>query len=50
MSSAVCFNLDQSKILSSGNELMHPVAKTIITLVEKTRAVTKCDLLPSPVL
>ena len=23
MSSAICFNLDQSKILSSGNELIH---------------------------
>ena len=29
MSSAVCFNFDQSKILPSGNELSEPLASLI---------------------
>ena len=35
MSSAICFNLDQSKILSSGNGLIHPLsANTLNALLE----------------
>ena len=37
MSSAICFNLDQSKILSSGNGLK---------LVLKTSDFTRCRILP----
>ena len=38
MSSAICFNLDQSKIFSSGNGL-----KKSSSIKGKTRAITKGD-------
>ena len=62
-SSVICFNLDQSKRLSSGNGLtlyktsvLHQFKMKALNFVEnktevaKTRTVTKCDLILLPLL
>ena len=41
MSSAICFNLDQSKYLLSGNELIHCRVRAISTIV--TDCYTFCN-------
>ena len=37
MSSAICFNLDQSKILSSGNELKPETTKAVVSKSSNSR-------------
>ena len=41
MSSAICFNLDQSKTLSSGNGLKHKTPKTALILMFSKKKISK---------
>ena len=49
MSSAICFNLDQSKVLSSGNGLIHECALHKHYLHVKSPKWTAMDLVPPPI-